>query len=90
MTRLAGKVMLLSGWPRALAAVLAGLFGVLALQPFGFFAALFVSFSVLVWLIDGASGDPDAGFLRRLAPAFKKLEPDMERIFWQSRYGRTP
>jgi hypothetical protein len=28
--------------------------------------------------------------MRRLAPAFKKLEPDMERIFWQSRYGRTP
>lgn len=28
--------------------------------------------------------------LRRLAPAFKKLEPDMERIFWESRYGRAP
>lgn len=71
MERLAGKVMLMSGWTRALAASLAGLFGVLALQPFGFFAALFVSFTVLVWLIDGASGDPDAGLLRRLAPAFR-------------------
>ncbi|MDR6755019.1 apolipoprotein N-acyltransferase [Mycoplana sp. BE70] len=71
MERLAGKVMLMSGWTRALAAFLAGLVGVLALQPFGFFAALFVSFSVLVWLIDGASGDPDAGLLRRLAPAFR-------------------
>lgn len=28
--------------------------------------------------------------LRRLAPAFKKVEPDMERIFWESRFGRTP
>ena len=28
--------------------------------------------------------------LRRLAPAFKRLEPGMERIFWQSRYGRAP
>lgn len=27
--------------------------------------------------------------LRRLAPAFKKLEPSMERIFWESRYGRS-
>ncbi|MCD2183615.1 apolipoprotein N-acyltransferase [Rhizobium sp. GN54] len=71
MTRLAGRVMLLSGWSRALTAFLAGLFGVLALQPFGFFAALFVSFPILVWLIDGASGDPDAGFVRRLAPAFR-------------------
>jgi hypothetical protein len=26
--------------------------------------------------------------LRQLAPAFKKIEPEMERIFWQSRFGR--
>lgn len=71
MERLAGRVMLLSGWSRALAAFLAGLVGVLALQPYGFFAALFVSFTVLTWLIDGASGNPDAGLLRRLAPAFR-------------------
>lgn len=70
MERLAGKVMLLSGTRRALAAFLAGLVGVLALPPFGFFAALFVSFTLLVWLLDGASGAPEAGFLRRLAPAF--------------------
>ncbi|HVK91816.1 MAG TPA: apolipoprotein N-acyltransferase [Mycoplana sp.] len=71
MKRLSGRVMLLSGWTRALAAFLAGLVGVLALPPLGFFAALFVSFTVLTWLIDGASGDSDAGFLRRLAPAFR-------------------
>ncbi|MBD9374043.1 apolipoprotein N-acyltransferase [Rhizobium sp. ARZ01] len=71
MERLAGKVMLMSGWTRALVAFLAGLFAVLALQPYGFIAALFVSFTVLVWLIDGASGDPDAGLLRRLVPAFR-------------------
>lgn len=62
--------MLLSGWTRALVAFLAGLFGVLALPPYGFFAALFVSFTILTLLVDGATGDPDAGFLRRLAPAF--------------------
>ena len=71
MERLAGKVMLLSGTRRALTAFLAGLVGVLALPPFGFLAALFVSFVLLVWLIDGASAAPEAGFLRRLAPAFR-------------------
>ena len=71
MERLAGRVMLLSGTRRALLAFLAGLIGVLALPPFGFFAALFVSFTLLVWLIDGASAAPEAGFLRRLAPAFR-------------------
>ena len=71
MERLAGKVMLLSGTRRALVAFLAGLIGVLALPPFGFFAALFVSFTLLVWLLDGATAAPEAGFLRRLAPAFR-------------------
>ena len=71
MERLAGKVMLLSGTRRALVAFLAGLVGVLALPPFGFFAALFVSFTLFVWLLDGASAAPDAGFLRRFAPAFR-------------------
>ena len=71
MEGLAGKVMLLSGTRRALVAFLAGLIGVLALPPFGFFAALFVSFTLLVWLLDGASAVPEAGFLRRLAPAFR-------------------
>ncbi|HSX73131.1 MAG TPA: apolipoprotein N-acyltransferase, partial [Shinella sp.] len=59
MERLAGRVMLLSGTRRALLAFLAGLIGVLALPPFGFFAALFVSFTLLVWLIDGASAAPE-------------------------------
>ncbi|AOF90113.1 apolipoprotein N-acyltransferase [Sinorhizobium sp. RAC02] len=71
MERLASTVMLLSGTRRALVAFLAGLIGVLALPPFGFFAAFFVSFTVLVWLLDGASAAPEAGFLRRLAPAFR-------------------
>ncbi len=71
MEGLAGKVMLLSGTRRALVAFLAGLIGVLALPPFGFLAALFVSFTLLVWLLDGASAAPGAGFLRRLAPAFR-------------------
>jgi hypothetical protein len=31
--------------------------------------------------------DPE-GLLRRLAPAYKRLEPDMDRIFWSTRLGR--
>lgn len=26
--------------------------------------------------------------LRRMAPAFKRVEPDMERLFWESRYAK--
>jgi apolipoprotein N-acyltransferase len=43
---------------------------VLALPPFGFFLVGFISFSILLWLIDGASGDPNHGPFHRLLPAF--------------------
>lgn len=71
MERLAGRVMLLSGAGQAFTALGAGLFSVLALPPFGFFAALFVSLPLLVWLLDGATPAPGATGLRRLAPAFR-------------------
>ena len=70
MERLAARVMLLHGARRAAVVLLAGLAGVLALPPFSFPAALFVSFTLLVWLLDGATAAPEAGFLRRLLPAF--------------------
>lgn len=70
MEWLAGRIMLLSGARRALVAFTAGLVAVFALPPFGIFAAPFLSFPVLVWLIDGASGNPDHGVLRRSFPAF--------------------
>ncbi|GKX32990.1 MAG: apolipoprotein N-acyltransferase [Rhizobiaceae bacterium MnEN-MB40S] len=70
MERLAGKVTLSWGASRWALAFGAGALAVLALAPFDFFAVLFISFAVLVWLLDGATGDPDAGFLRRLSPAF--------------------
>ena len=69
MEWLAGRIMLLSGARRALVAFVAGLIAVLALPPLGIFAAPFLSFPVLVWLIDGASGNPDHGFVRRNVPA---------------------
>lgn len=70
MQRLAGRIILLWGWRRALVAFLAGALAVLGQAPYDFFAACFVSFPVLVWLIDGATGEPSDGWLRRLRPAF--------------------
>lgn len=51
-------------------AFLAGGLTVLALAPFDFFAVCFVTFPVLVWLLDGATADPGAGIFGRLRPAF--------------------
>jgi apolipoprotein N-acyltransferase len=68
--RLAGRIILLWGWRRALVAFLAGAFAVLGQAPYDFFAACFVSFPVLVWLLDGATGEASGGLLRRLKPAF--------------------
>ncbi|WP_075291000.1 apolipoprotein N-acyltransferase [Pararhizobium arenae] len=70
MEWLSGRIMLLSGGRRAFLAFFAGLLTVLALPPFGIFAAPFLSFPVLVWLMDGASGNPDHGRIRRAFPAF--------------------
>lgn len=70
MERLAGKIILLWGWRRALLAFLAGAFAVLAQPPFDFFAVCFVSFPVLVWLVDGATPEAGRRGVRRLMPAF--------------------
>ena len=70
MERLAGRVILLWGWRRAAAAFAAGAAGVLAQAPYDFFAICFISFPVLVWLLDGSNGEPGQGLLRRLWPSF--------------------
>ncbi|MCY1664889.1 apolipoprotein N-acyltransferase [Rhizobium sp. SL86] len=70
MERLANRVMLLWGVRRAALAILAGAFGALALPPFSFVAALFVSFTLLVWLMDGSATEPGAGFLARSRSTF--------------------
>lgn len=66
----AGRLMLLWGAQRAMVAFLAGALGALAQAPFDFPAIAFVSFPVLVWLLDGAAGDAAAGRLRKLRPFF--------------------
>jgi apolipoprotein N-acyltransferase len=70
MERLAGKVILLWGWRRALVALLAGALAALSQPPFDFFAACFIAFPVLVWLLDGAASQPGEGLSRRLLRPF--------------------
>jgi len=61
MQALAARILLLWGVRRAGLAVLAGAIGALALPPFDIFASMFVSFTLLVWLLDGATGDAETG-----------------------------
>jgi apolipoprotein N-acyltransferase len=70
MERLAGRTILLWGWRRLAAAFAAGALLVLTQAPYDFFAAGFVSFPALVWLLDGATGEPSPNPLKRLKPAF--------------------
>lgn len=79
MRGLAARVVLLDGWRRRGLAFLAGAVATLGLAPFNIPAAGFVSFPLLVWMLDGAAGAPGAGVLRRLAPAF--------RIGWMFGFG---
>lgn len=70
MERIAARIMLLDGWRRAVVAIVAGAVCALALPPLDFFAPAFLSFPVLVWLLDGASGDPRKRWSRGLRQAF--------------------
>ncbi len=70
METIAGRIMLLWGWRRAAVAFFAGALAVLAQAPFDFFAVCFISFPILVWLLDGAISDGSRGILRRFGPAF--------------------
>jgi apolipoprotein N-acyltransferase len=70
MQRLAGRIVLLWGWRRALVAFLAGVFAVLGQAPYDFPAACFISFPILVWLLDGTTGDATVSRIGRLKPAF--------------------
>jgi apolipoprotein N-acyltransferase len=65
MRRLAHAVMLASGWQRAALACAAGGLSTLALAPVDAWPLLFLTFPILLWLIDGAAD----GRLRGLGAA---------------------
>lgn len=68
---LADRVILLSGWRRALVAAGAGAVGALAMPPLGLWPALAVSLTAAVWLLDGTGSARDrrGATLRRAAVA---------------------
>jgi len=70
MGRLAGSIILLSGWRRTLVAILAGAIAVLGQAPYDFPAACFIVFPVLVWLLDGSAAAIRPGLWGRLKPSF--------------------
>ena len=54
--RAAGLAIILSwGWKRAAIAIAAGALSALAMAPFNAWPVLFLTFPVVVWLIDGAA-----------------------------------
>ena len=54
LTRIAHSIVLASGWRRALLAFAAGAASALAMAPINAWPVLFVTFPVLVWLVDGS------------------------------------
>ncbi len=70
MNAVAARIMLLWGWQRAILAGLAGGVSALALPPVSFPLILFLTFPVLVWLLDGAVDSNEKGRVRLYWPAF--------------------
>jgi apolipoprotein N-acyltransferase len=64
ITRLCHAIVLASGWRRALIAFLAGVGSVLMLPPINAWPVLFLTFPVLVWLIDGSAARRVSGVWR--------------------------
>ena len=64
LTRIAHSVVLASGWRRALLAFFAGAASALALQPINAWPVLFLTFPVLVWLVDGSAAGRLSGAWR--------------------------
>jgi apolipoprotein N-acyltransferase len=65
--RIAHSIMLAWGWRRALVALLAGAVTTLALPPFNVWPLPFLTFPVLVWLIDGSAAGRLGGALAAAA-----------------------
>jgi apolipoprotein N-acyltransferase len=55
LIRISHSIVLASGWRRAFIALVAGAVSTLAMAPFNAWPVLFVTFPVLVWLVDGSA-----------------------------------
>lgn len=55
LSRLSHFITLAWGWKRAAIACAAGALSVLALAPFNFWPILFLTFPIMIWMIDGAA-----------------------------------
>jgi apolipoprotein N-acyltransferase len=64
LTRIAHSVVLASGWRRALLAFFTGVVSALALPPIDAWPVLFLTFPVLVWLVDGSAAGRWSGTWR--------------------------
>ena len=64
IARLAHSIMLASGWRRAIIAFVAGVSSALALAPINAWPILFLTFPVLVWLVDGSAAGRFSGVWR--------------------------
>lgn len=62
VTRAAHSVVLAFGWRRAIIALVAGAVSALAMAPFNAWPLLFITFPVLVWLVDGSADANGRGF----------------------------
>ncbi|MGH6727024.1 MAG: apolipoprotein N-acyltransferase [Pseudolabrys sp.] len=67
LTRLAYAVVLASGWRRATIAFLAGAASALALAPINAWPILFLTFPLLVWLVDGSAAGRWSGAMAAAA-----------------------
>ena len=70
MENLAGHLILTTGWRRNLYAWLAGAVSAMSMPPFDFPIVLFLTFPVLVWLLDGLASEPVEGTFSRLRAWF--------------------
>jgi apolipoprotein N-acyltransferase len=70
MQQIVNRVILSWGFQRRLLALIAGAVATFSLAPFHIFPVLFISISVLIWLLDGAAPQVDRPWFLRQLPAF--------------------
>ena len=75
LEELAGRIIVLEGWRASILAGVSGALTALALAPYHFSPIIFLTFPILVWLLDGAVAPAGSGhrfgIFRRFWPAFK-------------------